>query len=186
MMTGTGSSDAQPAAAEPQARTTFRDAEGRAWLLALTVGDLKRLRKDLGVDLLDAARGDLLSRLADDPVLLADVLAVLLAPDLAAKDLAPDVFKAALRGPVFDDAGACLVRALLDFFPLSQRAAALGKMQAEILRRETILREAEASLTTLSPTPIPPTPAPETSPSAVPETPPSAGPGETSGGSPAS
>lgn len=169
--TSASSSTAQPRAAEPQGPTTFRDVAGRDWILALTVGDLKRLRKDLGVDLLEAARGDLLSRLADDPVLLADVLAVLLAPERDAMGLSADDFRARLRGSVFDDAGACLVRALLDFFPLSQRAAALGKMQAEILRREAILREAEASLAKIEP---------------APQTPPLEGPGATSGASPAS
>ena len=55
----------------------FNDSASRTWEVTVNVGAVRRVRDILGVDLMDVAGGDLLERLADDPVLLVDVLIVL-------------------------------------------------------------------------------------------------------------
>jgi hypothetical protein len=122
---------------------SFIDAEKREWPLVVTVGAVKRVRDLVAVDLLEVATGKLLARLADDPVLLADVLFALVKPQADAGKISDEDFGRALVGEVFDRAAEALVKELLDFFPLSQRALALGKLRAEIEKRGRLLDQLE-------------------------------------------
>lgn len=108
---------------------TFTDTLGRTFVVVIDVAAVKRVREVLQVDLVDAAAGALFEKLASDPILLADVLRLVCRPDAEPPvPLAPEEFTKGLSGNVFDDAGAALIRALLDFFPKAQRAAALGRL----------------------------------------------------------
>ena len=106
----------------------FTDSQGRTWSVVINVSAIKRVRDVLGVDLLDVANGDLLSRLADDPCLLVDVLFVLSKPEADAKGITDEDFGRCMVGGVLDEASAALMKELLDFFPSALRARALVKM----------------------------------------------------------
>ncbi len=125
---------------------TFTDSAGRAWTLVVNVSAIKRVRDVLGVDLLDVANGELLSRLADDPCVLVDVLFALCKPEADAKGVSDEDFGRGMVGAVLDEASAALMRELLDFFPSAQRARALGRMARKITEQEVAVAEAAAAV----------------------------------------
>jgi len=98
----------------------FKDVKGREWSITIDVAAIRRVRTALGIDLMDLAGGDLADKLLNDPVTLADVLAV----------LCEGMDPAALFGQVLDDAATALLRELLDFFPSGPRARAIVKLRA--------------------------------------------------------
>lgn len=110
---------------------TFKDNAGRVWTLAVNIDAVKRVRSSLKVDLLDAARGGLLERLSDDPVLLCDVLYVLVKPEADALKISDEDFGRSLAGETIDAATAAFLEELADFFPAPKRRLlkkALGKL----------------------------------------------------------
>jgi len=125
------------------------DSVGRAWEVTVNVGAVRRVRDLLGVDLMDVAGGDLLDRLADDPVLLVDVLYVLVKPQADAKGVSDEDFGRAMVGGVLDEATSALMKELLDFFPSAQRARALGKMARKIEAQQAAVTEAAAALASM-------------------------------------
>ena len=127
----------------------FTDKEGREWPVVVNVGAVKRVRDILGVDLLDVAKGDLLERLADDPVLLVNVLYVLCRPEADARGVSDEDFGRAMVGGVLDEAASALMKELLDFFPSAQRARALGKLATLLEAQEQTVKEATAALASI-------------------------------------
>jgi len=127
----------------------FNDSTGRTWEVTVNVGAVRRVRDLLGVDLMDVAGGDLLERLADDPVLLVDVLYVLVKPQADAKGVSDEDFGRGMVGGVLDEAASALMKELLDFFPSAQRARALGKMARELEAQQAAVTEAAAALATM-------------------------------------
>jgi len=138
---------------------SFTDSAGLTWEVTVNVGAVRRVRDLLGVDLMDVAGGDLLDRLADDPVLLVDVLYVLVKPQADAKDVSDEDFGRGMVGGVLDDAASALMKELLGFFPSAQRARALGKMARKIEAQQAAVAEAAAALAVM---PLPGEAAPET------------------------
>ena len=132
----------------------FTDASGRTWELTVVVSAVKRVRDLLGVDLMDVASGDLLERLADDPVLLVDVLYVLCKPQADAKSITDEDFGRAMVGGVLDEAASALMKELLDFFPSAQRARALGKMARKLEAQQAAVAEAAAALAAIPPSAV--------------------------------
>ena len=106
----------------------FTDSQGRSWNVVVNVSAVKRVRDLARVDLLDVANGDLLSRLADDPCLLVDVLYVLCKPDADTKGITDEDFGRSMVGGVLDAASSALIGELLDFFPIALRIGAMAKV----------------------------------------------------------
>ncbi|MBM4019872.1 MAG: hypothetical protein FJ288_16380 [Planctomycetes bacterium] len=125
---------------------TFTDSQGRTWSLVVNVSAVKRVRGLLDVDLLDVAGGDLLSRLADDPCLLVDVLFALCKPEADARAVTDEEFGRGMVGGVLDEAAAALMKELLDFFPSAQRARALGRMAGKLKEQQAAVAEALAAI----------------------------------------
>ncbi len=103
---------------------SFTDSDGRSWTLRIDVSAIRRVRKALGLDLLDLAGGPLLERVAADPVLLVDLLYALARGQAEEHDVDAEAFGAGLVGDAIDAATAALLEALADFFP-SRKAALL-------------------------------------------------------------
>ena len=129
---------------------TFTDAASRTWEVTVNVGAVRRVRDLLGVDLMDVAGGDLLERLADDPVLLVDVLYVLVKPQADAKSITDEDFGRGMVGGVLDEAASALMKELLDFFPSTQRARALGKLVKVMQAQEAVAKEAAEAIRPLA------------------------------------
>lgn len=124
---------------------SFKDGTGTEWTIHLTVGVLERVRREAGVDLMEAATGDLWQHLADDPAILVKVLASACVPSESRV-----AFADSMRGDALDAGLAALARDILDFFPGLSRLRAAEKLRA-------ILPEA--------PTPTTAVPAPDGAPS---------------------
>ena len=113
--------------------TTFTDTQGRTWTLAITVDAVKRVRALTGTDLLSVAGGDLLERLASDPVLLGDVLYAVVKPEAEVREVSDADFGRALAGDVIASATTALLEDIVDFFPAPKRrllATVLQKLRA--------------------------------------------------------
>ena len=119
----------------------FTDSQGRTWNVTVTVGAIKRVRDLLGVDLMDVANGDLLSRLADDPCLLVDVLFALCKPEADAAKVTDEDFGRAMVGDALDSGSGVLMKELLDFFPSALHARALVKMFREMKEHQATVSE---------------------------------------------
>lgn len=112
---------------------TFKDNAGRTWTVTVNVDAIKRVRSLLDVDLLGVLDGELVERLAADPVLLCDVLYALVKPEADAKGIPDDDFGRAMAGDAVEHATTALLEELVDFFPLGKRRLlrkALEKLRA--------------------------------------------------------
>jgi len=100
----------------------FRDNEGRTWLVTVTTTTLKRVKSLLGVDLGKmAADGSLYQVLADDPILLCDLLYAICRPEADAREIKDEDFGRGLAGDAIDAATTALMEGLIDFFPKGRR-----------------------------------------------------------------
>ncbi|RIK82886.1 MAG: hypothetical protein DCC68_05060 [Planctomycetota bacterium] len=117
---------------------SFKDANGREWLVTVDVAQIRRVRQRLKLNLADLQEGDLLLRLAD-PVTLVDVLFVLVLPQAEEKNVSDEQFASALGGDTLTEATTALLEALCDFFQEPQRTflrmvlAATKRKQAEAM-----------------------------------------------------
>lgn len=98
---------------------TFKDQNNRDWVIALD-GPLIREVRASSLKL-DPISGDTYERVAGDPLLLGDLLAILCRSQFAAHGISPDDFAKCIRGDVCDAALKAYLDAILDFSPSSQR-----------------------------------------------------------------
>ena len=118
----------------------FKDTAGRDWLVSITVGDIKRVRAVLDINLNKALdnRFAILTDILSDPCKLVDILYVLCQEQTAKAGVTDEQFGRAFSGDVLDAATTAFLEALTDFFPTAARAAmqailAKGKEAGEIL-----------------------------------------------------
>ena len=100
---------------------TFTDNQKREWRIEITVATVKRVRSLTKVDLLAIFDGELVGKLATNPVLLCDVLYAVCKPQADAADVSDEQFGEALAGEAIDNATTALLGALTDFFPNQPR-----------------------------------------------------------------
>lgn len=125
---------------------TFTDTESREWVVDIDVAALRRVRKRLDLNLMDAIGGPTLERLADDPVLLVDVL-YCLCEDQAERDgVSDEDFGRGLRGDALDDAARAFLEALADFCPSRKARLIRGLVAKSGKAEEAILARAETML----------------------------------------
>lgn len=142
----------------------FTDNSGRAWSIVVNVGTVKRVRELCGVNLLDAGdpKSDTLNRLAEDAVLLIDVLWACVKPEAEKQGVSNDSFCDSIVGEPISYGAAALLEAIKDFFPqprkgLMEKLIAKGKevqaaqMRAAVTAGEEVDRlNANELLATLS------------------------------------
>jgi len=130
---------------------TFNDTKGREWQVAINVATVKRVRDLLELDLLEIAPAEdesatppLFLRLAEDPILFADVLYVLCKPECDGRNVSDEDFGAALGGDVIGAATDALLAEIVNFFHGSKRqtlAKALAMTNKLRARRDTLVME---------------------------------------------
>lgn len=99
----------------------FKDVNGRDWLLELDAPTIRTVRQECeGIDLADT-EGKSYQRLADNVVLLVDVLWVLCREQAAAKQTTQQMFAKAIVGQAIESATAAMLAAITDFFPPRHR-----------------------------------------------------------------
>lgn len=142
-------------AKEPPAKTTFTDAAGVTWSLALTVTAVKRVRELVGVDLgRFFGQGPAAERTREqlsDVVTVANVLFAIVKPQADQKGITDEQFGEALSGDVIAEASELLLEGLLSFQPSREGRAALRQV-IEARRRLGLaqLNEAVTKLTAAS------------------------------------
>ena len=111
----------------------FKDNADRTWEVEVTTAAVKRVRGLVDVDLVgQTLSGDLLDRLADDPVLLCDVIYALCKPQADREGISDEDFGRAMAGDAIERATAALLEELVDFFPSPKRRIlrkALAKLE---------------------------------------------------------
>lgn len=130
----------------------FTDAQGREWLLSLTYGDVKRVRKLIGVNLFtlidksvkvskeELESGDaspdqlpIFMQLQIDPIMLGDVIYALVKPQLDERNVSEDSFSSAIGPREFKAAKEIFWRLYQNFF-LEAGEPIQAKMIAGALR----------------------------------------------------
>ena len=107
----------------------FTDTKERVWEVELNVRQMKRVRDILGIDLVNviqagkdgAVATDTLDRVANDPILLVDILWVLCEGQAKAAGVTDDDFGSSLAGDSIADATRAFLDELVDFFPGARR-----------------------------------------------------------------
>lgn len=107
----------------------FTDTKDRVWEVELNVRQMKRVRDILGIDLVNviqagkdgAVATDTLDRVANDPILLVDILWVLCEGQAKAAGVTDDDFGSSLAGDSIADATRAFLDELVDFFPGARR-----------------------------------------------------------------
>jgi len=124
---------------------TFNDSAGRTWTLAITVDAVRRVRDLVGVNLARLVEPrepgrelPLLTDLADDLILLVDVIYALVKPQADALGVSDEDFGRALGGEAIAAAHEAFWRELADFFrslrrrPNAAEARAIEKQLAMV------------------------------------------------------
>ena len=119
---------------------TFTDNAGRSWNISVTVDAVKRVRSLLDVDLMQAAAGKLIQELADNPVLLCDVIYCIVKPQADAKEITDEDFGKAMAGDAIDQAISAFLEDLVNFFP-SRKREMLQKVLVKLKNLEAIAAE---------------------------------------------
>ena len=107
----------------------FTDTKDRVWEVELNVRQMKRVRDILGIDLVNviqagkdgAVATGTLDRVANDPILLVDILWVLCEGQAKAAGVTDDDFGSSLAGDSIADATRAFLDELVDFFPGARR-----------------------------------------------------------------
>ena len=107
----------------------FTDTKERVWDVELNVRQMKRVRDVLGIDLVNviqagkdgAVATDTLDRVANDPILLVDILWVLCEGQAKTAGVTDDDFGSSLAGGSISDATRAFLDELVDFFPGARR-----------------------------------------------------------------
>ncbi len=127
---------------------TFTDNSGRSWSITINVATIKRVRDLLGINLLEAASGELLERLSDDPILLCDCIYVICKEQADSQKITDEDFGRCLGGDSLDGATTAFLEELVNFFPAGRRlvlAKIIDKMKAaENLAAELASKRLEA------------------------------------------
>ena len=93
----------------------FIDRRGRVWIVDIDNTTLRRVKTLTDVRLLDAIDGDLINRLATDPLLLGDVLFAICKPQADQQDVDDEAFAEGLAGDAIDEACKAVVGALVAY-----------------------------------------------------------------------
>lgn len=127
----------------------FTDCKGRTWEIELNIRQMKKVRDLLGVDLINVVAAnkdgtvatDTLDRVANDPILLCDILWVLCEGQAKPAGITDEEFGSSLAGDAIEDATRAFLDELVDFFPGARRIV-LKKAVGLARKYETENREA--------------------------------------------
>lgn len=100
---------------------TFVDNNGKTWTININVATIKRVKDLLGVNLMEAITGDLITKLEDDVILFVDVLYCVCKQEADANNISDEMFGASLAGDSLEQATEAFLTDLIDFFPAAKR-----------------------------------------------------------------
>ena len=109
----------------------FKDARDRAWSFHLTYGDVKRVKSELGINLAKPGLGtpdgvdiadipeekqQLQLRIAQDPMLLTDIVFAVIKPQAVNQDVTQEDFDDSITPPIFKQIEEVFWSVYRDFF----------------------------------------------------------------------
>jgi hypothetical protein len=105
---------------------SFKTADGREWLIRLDAPKIREVRTELEIDLGALDFSKIAQALANDPVLLVDVLWVLCREQAqTVYHIESRAFGESLVGDALDDAAEAIIKARADFSPARMKALIL-------------------------------------------------------------
>ena len=110
----------------------FTDNKERSWTLSLNIATAKKVKDAVSFDLLSEDVGEMVGRLAVDPVLLCDVIFILVSDQAARNNITDEDFGESMAGEAIGKATEALLDEIVDFFPPRKRKVlrmALVKME---------------------------------------------------------
>lgn len=117
--------------------SSFKDFSGREWQLRIDTTVIRRVRDKHGIDLAKILSSQTeLNRLADDVVLLVDVLYAICEPQANTRQIDAESFAIGLSGDSIESATHALMEAIIDFFPQC-RSKILRQLWGKILESES-------------------------------------------------
>ena len=133
----------------------FTDLEKREWEVSITVGVIRKVRQKLSIDLADAfdfdtadsAKTDALKKIAEDPVLLIDVLYCICEEQANARNVSDTAFGELFStGEMIEDACNALLQGLLRFLRPAKRLAMEKILQIVNRNMEKMQEESRKAL----------------------------------------
>lgn len=103
------------------AEAAFVDTDGRKWLVKITVGTVRQLKADMGLDLFASADGSLFKELGSDPGKLCELLWRLVAKQAEERQVEEVAFWEAIDDTALDAATYAFFEALIAFFREDKR-----------------------------------------------------------------
>ena len=125
----------------------WKDAEGHTYETKITVAEIRDVKTELGINLMDIATGDLLQKISEDVILLCDILYVINRVQAKEHGLDDVQFGRNLYGDALEDATRAFMEEMINFFPNQRTRALLTKAMTKGQERmDKALDLAEKSL----------------------------------------
>ena len=125
----------------------WKDAEGHAYETKITVAEIRDVKTELGINLMDIATGDLLQRISEDVILLCDILYVINRSQSKEYGIDDAQFGRNLYGDALEEATHAFMEEMINFFPNQRTRQLLTKAMTKGQERmDKALDLAEKSL----------------------------------------
>lgn len=125
----------------------WKDAEGHAYETRITVAEVRDVKTELGINLMDIATGDLLQRISEDVILLCDILYVINRSQAKEYGIDDAQFGRNLYGDALEEATRAFMEEMINFFPNQRTRQLLTKAMTKGQERmDKALDLAEKSL----------------------------------------
>ena len=105
----------------------WKDAEGHAYETKITVAEIRDVKTELGINLMDIATGDLLQRISEDVILLCDILYVINRSQAKEYGIDDAQFGRNLYGDALEEATRAFMEEMINFFPNQRTRQLLTK-----------------------------------------------------------
>ncbi len=126
---------------------TWKDAENHEYHTQITVAEVRALKSELGINLMEFATGDLLQKISEDVCLLCDILFVIHREQADKYGISDADFGRNLYGDALEDATHAFVEETINFFPSQKTRALLNKAMTKGQERmDKALEKAEIEL----------------------------------------
>lgn len=125
----------------------WKDAEGHAYETRITVAEVRDVKTELGINLMDIATGDLLQKISEDVILLCDILYVINRSQAKEYGIDDAQFGRNLYGDALEEATRAFMEEMINFFPNQRTRQLLTKAMTKGQERmDKALDLAEKSL----------------------------------------
>lgn len=105
----------------------WKDAEGHTYETKITVAEIRDVKTELGINLMDIATGDLLQKISEDVILLCDILYVINRSQAKAFGIDDAQFGRNLYGDALEEATHAFMEEMINFFPNQRTRQLLTK-----------------------------------------------------------